>query len=82
MKTQIRLSLVVSSLGVVTGILAFASAVVGQDKNVANKQEKKIDQTGIDWVMPFPDALAKAKKENRILAIKMIAFGTNSTGCW
>lgn len=43
---------------------------------------RKIDRTGIKWVMPFSAALETAKQENRILAIKMIAFGSDSTGCW
>ena len=46
------------------------------------KLDKKIDQTGIKWVMPFSEALKKAKTEKRILAIKMIAFGTDKSGCW
>ena len=55
---------------------------VAQESEAEQDIPKKIDQTGIKWVLPFSAALEKAKQENRILAIKMIAFGTDSTGCW
>ena len=40
------------------------------------------DQTGLDWVLPFKKALAKAKQERRLLVIKPIAFGTAKDGGW
>jgi len=40
------------------------------------------DQTGIQWVLPFPEALKKAKAERRLLLIKPIAFGTSKDGGW
>jgi hypothetical protein len=40
------------------------------------------DQTGLDWVLPFKKALAKAKEEKRLLVIKPIAFGTAKDGGW
>jgi len=36
----------------------------------------QLDKTGIDWVLPFEKALAKAKAEKRILLIKPIAVGS------
>ena len=63
-----------------------AVTLVAQDANQSERdvqsKTKKIDQTGINWLMPFSAVLDKAKTEKRIVAIKMIAFGTNSTGCW
>jgi hypothetical protein len=55
---------------------------VAQESEAEQDTPKKIDQTGIKWVLPFSAALEKTKQEKRILAIKMIAFGTDSTGCW
>lgn len=40
------------------------------------------DKTGIEWVQPFDKALAKAKAEKRLLAIKPVAFGTSRDGGW
>ena len=37
----------------------------------------QLDKTGIDWVLPFEKAPAKAKAEKRILLIKPIAVGTD-----
>ncbi len=48
----------------------------------ASSTERKIDQTGIDWVTPFSKVMEEAKSQKRLIAIKMIAFGTNSSGCW
>jgi hypothetical protein len=42
----------------------------------------KKDKTGISWTLPFKSALAKAKKENRLLLIKPVAFGTSLDGGW
>jgi hypothetical protein len=42
----------------------------------------KRDSTGIDWTLPFSAAREKAKKENRLLLIKPIAFGTEPDGGW
>ena len=43
---------------------------------------KMLDKTGLDWVLPFDKALAKAKAEKRLLLIKPIAFGTSPDGGW
>ena len=40
------------------------------------------DRTGIEWQIPFSLALDKAAAEKRLLAIKPVAFGTTSNGCW
>ena len=40
------------------------------------------DQTGIEWTFPFSSALERAKRENRILMVKPIAFGTTRDGGW
>jgi hypothetical protein len=45
-------------------------------------QAEQLDKTGVDWVLPFEKALAKAKAEKRILLIKPIAFGTSPDGGW
>ena len=36
------------------------------------------DRSGIPWTAPFTDAQTKAAKENRLLMVKPIAFGTDS----
>ena len=40
------------------------------------------DRTSIQWVLPgdFPQALARAKQEQRILVIKGISFGVDDAG--
>jgi len=40
------------------------------------------DRTAIQWVLPgdFPQALARAQKEQRILVIKGISFGVDDAG--
>ncbi len=40
------------------------------------------DATGIHWVHPFHNALAKAKKEGRLLLFLPLAGGTNLKGDW
>ena len=40
------------------------------------------DHTGIEWTFPFEQALERAKRENRILMVKPIAFGTTRDGGW
>lgn len=40
------------------------------------------DKTGIEWVLPFPKALAEAQRSERLLMIKPIAFGTEKSGGW
>ncbi|MBI2920548.1 MAG: hypothetical protein HYY18_05640 [Planctomycetes bacterium] len=55
-------------------LLLFASAALAE--------ECRRDCTGIEWTLPFQAALEKAKKENRLLLIKPIAFGTEKSGGW
>ena len=43
---------------------------------------KNLDKTGLRWVVPFEDALAKAKAQKRLLVIKPVAFGTSPDGGW
>ncbi|MHC4955556.1 MAG: hypothetical protein ACYTGZ_17025 [Planctomycetota bacterium] len=45
-------------------------------------RSKNLDKTGLQWVVPFEDALAKAKTQKRILVIKPVAFGTSPDGGW
>lgn len=40
------------------------------------------DRTGIEWVVPFPAALERAREQRRLLLIKPIAFGTTKQGGW
>ena len=40
------------------------------------------DHTGIEWTFPFKAAQEKARRENRILMVKPIAFGTTRDGSW
>lgn len=50
--------------------------------SAAIAEECKRDCTGIEWTLPFKAAVEKAKKENRLLLIKPIAFGTDRSGGW
>ncbi len=40
------------------------------------------DKTGLNWVMPFEKAEAKAVANKRLLMIKPVAFGTSPDGGW
>ena len=40
------------------------------------------DRTGLNWVLPFEEAKAKAAAEKRLLLIKPVAFGTSPDGGW
>jgi len=62
------------AIGLVAGLLAVPAP--GADNPPAK------DKTGLKWVLPFKDAKAKAEKENRLLMIKPIAFGTSADGGW
>jgi hypothetical protein len=42
----------------------------------------KRDRSGMNWVLPFKNALETAKSEKRLLLIKPIAFGTTPDGGW
>lgn len=68
----------------ITIICAVFCAAAGQCDGwqSAAGQERKLDQTGVQWSSTFAQAMERAKKENRLLMIKMIAGGTNSSGCW
>ncbi len=65
-------------------ILTYGSkpVAVAQESEAEQDVPKKMDQTGIRWAVSFSEALEKSKQQQRILAVKMIAFGTDSTGCW
>ena len=57
-------------------LAASASTLRAQDDNIT------CDRTAIEWVLPgdFPQALARAQKEQRILVIKGISFGVDDAG--
>ncbi len=62
-----------------SSVLVLAAGVPGDQERGSSKCK---DKTGIEWVSPFPEALAKATKEQRLLMIKPVAFGTTSDGGW
>ncbi len=41
-----------------------------------------LDRTGIKWVMPFAQARVEARRRNRLLLVKPVAFGTDRRGGW
>ncbi len=49
---------------------------------VADEPRAVRDQTGVQWVLPFRAAAAKAEADGRLLLIKPIAFGTAADGGW
>ena len=56
-----------------------------QSKNESKNERSnplKLDKTGMRWVMPFAKARALATKQNRVLMIKPVAFGTEASGGW
>ncbi len=62
--------------------IAVAAALPAQAQDADSKLPFAPDQTGLNWVLPFKKALAKAKQEKRLLVIKPIAFGTAKDGGW
>ena len=56
---------------------AVAAAPIG-----AGDDTLALDRTGIRWVAPFAKAKEKSEKEQRLLLLKPIAFGTEKSGCW
>jgi hypothetical protein len=67
------------SIAIIAGFLfALQSAPAPQ----AATCQPMADQTGIEWTFPFERALERAKRENRILMVKPIAFGTTRDGNW
>lgn len=75
----------VTFIACVTAFVCQPLHAQGRDETLpaaAQRTTKKIDRTGVAWVLPFSEAVEKARKEDRLLAIKMIAFGTNASGCW
>ncbi len=62
--------------------IALAAALPANAQDADSKLPFAPDQTGLDWVLPFKKALAKAKQEQRLLVIKPIAFGTDKDGGW
>ena len=63
-------------------VIALAATLPVQAQGADNELPFAPDQTGLDWVLPFKKALAKAKQEKRLLVIKPIAFGTAKDGGW
>jgi hypothetical protein len=57
-------------------LAASASTLRAQDDSIS------CDRTAIAWVLPgnFPQALARAQKDQRILLIKGISFGVDDAG--
>lgn len=55
--------------------LMLAAALLAQDGGC-------LDKTGVEWTLPFPKALERAKAGKRLLMIKPIAFGTDKKGGW
>ena len=63
--------------------LALALPATAQDKAPTSQPHPILkDQTGIQWVPTFRQALAKAKKEGRLLLFLPLAGGTNRAGDW
>jgi hypothetical protein len=52
------------------------------DAATLRAQGATCDRTAIEWVLPgdFPQALARARKEQRIVVIKGISFGVDAAG--
>ena len=78
MRTALLPLLVATALA----IPVLALPATAQDDSSHKKLGFKNDETGLDWVLPFKKARAKAKKQKRLLAIKPIAFGTSRDGGW
>lgn len=58
-------------------------AVVGAQAGDEPKPTREpLDRTGVAWTLPFSSALARAKAEQRLLFVPVIAGGTDATGCW
>ena len=62
-------------------LAAFAFVLTCTPSDV-RAQEVACDRTAIGWVLPgdFPQALARAKQEQRIVVIKGISFGVDGAG--
>ena len=59
-----------------------AAFVLACSAPVVRAQDTPCDRTAIQWVLPgdFPQALARAQKEQRIVVIKGISFGVDGAG--
>lgn len=62
-------------------LLSFVLLPVIQDPQPA-APSPCLDRTGIQWLLPFEAAQAKAATAKRLLLIKPIAFGTTADGGW
>ena len=69
------------ALATLAGGLAPRSAPQSTPR-VESAQTCRRDQSGIEWVLPFGAARAKAASEQRLLFLKPIAFGTSADGGW
>lgn len=58
--------------------LAFTACLVCADE----KRPLVTDHTGLKWILPFKEAKNRAEKENRLLFLKPIAFGSTAEGNW
>jgi hypothetical protein len=59
-----------------------AALVLACSATAVHAQDAACDRTAIEWVLPgnFPQALARAQKEQRIVVIKGISFGVDGAG--
>ena len=66
-------------------LVVLSGTATAQDpKPAANSRQNpvRLDRTGMNWVLPFKNALAVAKQNKRLLMIKPVAFGTEASGGW
>lgn len=81
MKVAISLVLALLARGEAHRAGAGTAALAARaDTSVA--QTCRRDQSGIEWVLPFEAARARARAEQRLLFLKPIAFGTSADGGW
>lgn len=70
------------SISILLAAALALQAPAGPPKACGAPAELLADRTGIEWTFPFESALERAKRENRILMVKPIAFGTTRDGGW
>jgi hypothetical protein len=57
-------------------------SVGGSALEEGNNDPAVLEHTGIQWVLPFQEALQTAREGSRILMIKAVAGGTDRLGGW
>ena len=62
-------------------VLAVSSGAPAGAQSAA-KKSRQLDRTGMNWVVPFERARKQAHQTGRLLLIKPVAFGTDSSGGW